>query len=70
MALSPQVESSLEEATSNLRNALANAARGEHPMVLESISRLLIELQKIQAFDKFHEEIAKLKINDQPNPFF
>ena len=44
MALSESVESSLKEAESNLRNALAYAARQERPVVCAVIAELITKL--------------------------
>jgi hypothetical protein len=41
MALSQQVEESLDEAQAALRNALAYAARNERPMVNQGIADLM-----------------------------
>jgi hypothetical protein len=51
MALSESVESSLKEAESSLRNALAFAARGERPLVCTQIANLIKEIDTIQSFD-------------------
>jgi len=51
MALSESVESSLKEAESSLRNALAYAARGERPIVCTQIAKLINEIEHIQSFD-------------------
>ena len=45
MALASQVEESLKEAESSLRNALAYAARTERPMVVSVIADMINRIQ-------------------------
>ena len=47
MALSKQVEDSLREAQSNLRNALAFAARTEKPYVSKHIADMMAQIDAI-----------------------
>jgi hypothetical protein len=68
MALSEQVESSLKEAESNLRNALAFAARNEKPFVSVIISKMISEIDNVIGTDKILSMIEE-KINDNPNMF-
>ena len=58
MTLSKSVEDSLKEAESNLRNALAFAARQERPMVCGVISELI---SKIDTIIKMDEVLDKLE---------
>ena len=51
MALSKSVEDSLKEANSNLRNALAYAARQERPMVCREIAKIISDIQSLQDTD-------------------
>ena len=51
MALSKSVEDSLKEADSNLRNALAYAARQERPMVCREIAKIISDIQSLQDTD-------------------
>ena len=51
MALSKTVEESLKEAESNLRKALAFAARGERPMVCSAIADLISRIESLQSTD-------------------
>ena len=44
MSLSKQVEDSLREAQSNLRNALAFAARSEKPYISKHISDMMMKI--------------------------
>ncbi len=47
MTLSTSVKDSLKEAESNLRNALAFAARTERPMVCSEVAKLISRIQTI-----------------------
>ena len=49
MALSQSVEASLKEAESNLRNALAYAARQERPVVCGVIADLISKIDNLQS---------------------
>ena len=51
MALSEQVIDSLAEAESNLRNALAFAARNERPMICREIAKMISSIDTIQSAD-------------------
>lgn len=68
MALSEQVESSLKEAESNLRNALAFAARNEKPFVSMVISKMINEIDNVIGTDKILSMIEE-KMNDNPDMF-
>ena len=52
MALSKQVQESLDEAQSYLRNALAFAARSERPFACKSIAQLIYKIELIQKNDE------------------
>jgi hypothetical protein len=68
MALSEQVESSLKEAESNLRNALAFAARNEKPFVSMVISKMINDIDNVIGTDKILSMIED-KMNDHPDMF-
>jgi len=51
MALSEQVVDSLADAESNLRNALAFAARNERPMICREIAKMISSIDTIQSAD-------------------
>jgi hypothetical protein len=51
MALSESVESSLQEAEADLRNALSFAARQERPAVCKDIANILKDLENIRITD-------------------
>ena len=48
MALSKQVQESLDEAQANLRNALAFAARNEEPYISKHIADLMHSIDNIK----------------------
>ena len=48
MALSKQVQESLDEAQSNLRNALAFSARSEEPYVSKHIADIMHSIENIK----------------------
>ena len=49
MALSNQVEDSLKDAQSDLRNALAFAARTERPMVVSVIADMMHRIESVMS---------------------
>lgn len=59
MTLSKSVQSSLNEASAALRNALSYAARQERPTVCNSISKILVEIDHIQSFDCILDKIEQ-----------
>lgn len=60
MALSKQVEESLDEAQASLRNALAYAARNERPLVNQAIADLMCNIEKLKSIDKFFDQIEDM----------
>ena len=64
MSLSIQVEESLKEAQSNLRNALSFAARTESPYTNKHIADMLSKIQAILDTDQIIEQIEEN--NDLP----
>jgi len=59
MALAKQVQESLKEAESSLRNALAFAARGERPIVCSQIAKIINEIDRIQSFDGILDQLEQ-----------
>lgn len=53
MSLSAQVKDSVSEASKLLREAIAFAARSEHPLVLVSLSDLVAKLEQLDSMDEF-----------------
>ena len=64
MALSKSVEDSLKEAESNLRNALAFAARQERPMVCGVIAELINKIDTLQTMDSIMDNVENRKLGD------
>ena len=60
MALSQQVEDSLNEAQAALRNALAFAARNERPVVCNAISESICRIEQIQSFDGLMDKLESM----------
>ena len=48
MALTKQVEESLNEAQGNLRNALAYAARNEEPYIAKHIADVMFQIENLK----------------------
>ena len=48
MTLSKQVQDSLDEAQSNLRNALAFAARNEEPYISKHIADVMFQIENLK----------------------
>ena len=69
MALSSSVEESLQEAQSNLRNALAYAARNERPVVCERIAKLVADIDGVGTTDALFDTLESNKEQGGDNPF-
>ena len=69
MALSPSVQDALDEAQSHLRNALAYAARNERPLVCQSISKIMLELDSIEKYDQLFDSLENNESSSGDNPF-
>jgi len=59
MALSKSVLEAIDEAQSNLRNALAYAARNERPMVCSSIAEIMSKLDSIAKYDELFDSLEQ-----------
>lgn len=59
MALSTQVQESLKDAESSLRNALAFAARNERPMVCNVIATMISELNTVMNVDDMLDRLEE-----------
>ena len=57
MALGQQVEDSLKEAESSLRNALAYAARTERPMVVSVIADMIGRIETVMSTDQLLDKL-------------
>jgi hypothetical protein len=67
MALSKQVEESLDEAQSALRNALAYAARNERAVVNQGIADLMCNIEKLKSVDQLFDTLDKWKDDSTKN---
>jgi len=65
MALSTQVKESIEQATGYLRDALAFAARTEHPITINSISDILCRLESLECVDDLMEKFGRNQSKSQ-----
>lgn len=63
MALSESVQQSLDDATSDLRNALAYAARQERPIVCKQIAEMIATIDSISSFDSILDRLDDLRPN-------
>jgi hypothetical protein len=61
MALSNQVKQSVNDAVSNLREALAFAARTEHPVVISSLTDVLVRLESLEQMEEIMDKFGKPK---------
>ena len=67
MSLSNQVKESVNQAAGTLREALAFAARTEHPVVISSLTDVLVRLESLEHMDEIMEKFGKNK--DIPTNF-
>lgn len=65
MALGQQVEESLKEAQSNLRNSLAYASRTERPMVVSVIADLISRIESVISTDDLLDKLENRKEGDR-----
>jgi hypothetical protein len=59
MALSNQVKESVNAATDCLRDALAFAARAEHPITINTLSDILMRLESLEHIEDIMEKFQK-----------
>tara|TARA_B100000614_G_scaffold197735_1_gene178944 strand:- start:623 stop:853 length:231 start_codon:yes stop_codon:yes gene_type:complete len=64
MALSQQVKESLEDAKSNLKNALAFSARNEKPMISKHIADMLANIDNLMMASTIMDKIENRKDGD------
>lgn len=67
MALSNQVKGSLDEAGRHLRDALAFAARTEHPVTINAITDLMCRIESLEQIDMIIERFGS---NNEVPHFF
>jgi hypothetical protein len=58
MSLSAQVKESVMQASDNLRDAIAFAARGEHPIVISMLSDMITRLESLEQMDEIMEKFG------------
>jgi len=67
MALSSQVKDLTTEAAAKLREALAFAARTEHPMLISSLTDILVRLESLESIEEMMEKFGRRQ--DIPTSF-
>ena len=68
MSLSNQVKESVNQASGILREALAFAARTEHPITITTISDILCRLESLEQVDDLMQQFAK-RDDEKTNPY-
>lgn len=58
MALSAQVKEATEQAANSIREALAFAARGEHPTTISMLTDVLCRLESLDCVDQLMERFS------------
>jgi hypothetical protein len=64
MALSKSVEDSLDEAESNLRNALSYAARQEKPFICNAIAEMISKIDSMKQMDSIMDKLDNRNFGD------
>jgi hypothetical protein len=59
MTLSNQVKQSIDDATVNLREALAFAARTEHPVTISTLTDILVRLESLESIEELMHKFGK-----------
>lgn len=59
MAISDQTKECIETACGSLREALAFAARTEHPFIISNISEILVRLESLDHMEEIMERFTK-----------
>jgi len=60
MSLSTQVKESVQQASDNLRDAIAFAARGEHPIVINLLADMISRLESLEQMDEIMEKFSSV----------
>lgn len=68
MSLSSQVKESVEGAANCLRDALAFAARTEHPITITTISDILCRLESLEQVDALMHQFSQ-RDGESKNPY-
>lgn len=58
MSLSTQVKTSVQQASDHLRDAVAFAARGEHPIVINLLADMISRLESLEQMDEIMEKFG------------
>lgn len=61
MSLSNQVKEAINAATDSLRDALAFAARAEHPITINTLSDILMRLESLEQIEDIMEKFHKFQ---------
>ena len=69
LSLSTQVKESLNQAATHLRDALAFAARSEHPICITTISELLMRVESIEQMDEIMQKFGQQSKTPGTNPY-
>lgn len=59
MALSAQVKEGIQQSAATLRETLAFAARTEHPVVISSITDVLVRLESLESVEEIMDKYGK-----------
>lgn len=59
MALSNQVQECVKEAAGNLREALAFAARTEHPVIINTLTDILVRLESLESIEEIMDKFGR-----------
>lgn len=59
MAISGQTKECIDTACSNLREALAFAARTEHPFIISNLTEILVRLESLDHMEEIMERFSK-----------
>ncbi len=59
MTISSQVKQALDNATASLREALAFAARTEHPVTISTLTDTLVRLESIESIEEIMHKFGK-----------
>jgi hypothetical protein len=59
MALSSQVKDAIDQASNHLRDALAFAARAEHPITISTITDILVRLESLECMEEIMQKFGK-----------
>lgn len=60
MSLSTQVKTSVQQASEHLRDAIAFAARGEHPIVINLLADMISRLESLEQMDEIMEKFSSV----------